>query len=132
MAELILRMESFELSGDGRLLAADYSLDEIRRAPWQWDKVVKGSHLTNCAYQQACNFKLYVKDGVILREEQRRITPRATIPRFPTSIRGAARKAPAGVPSITGPIASRSPSSASVSAAICFSFGSMPRKSRFT
>jgi len=70
MTELGLNLERFESSGDGRLSAADYSLDEIRRAPWRWDKIVKSSHPTNCWYQRACNFNLYVKDGIVLREEQ--------------------------------------------------------------
>ncbi len=70
MAELGLNIERFESSGDGRLSATDYSLDEIRRAPWRWDKIVKSSHPTNCWYQRACNFNLYVKDGIVLREEQ--------------------------------------------------------------
>ncbi len=67
MAELALNLERFESSGDGRLSAADYSLDEIRRAPLSWDKIVKSPHPTNCRYQRACNFNLYVKDGIVLR-----------------------------------------------------------------
>jgi DMSO reductase family type II enzyme molybdopterin subunit len=70
MAELGLNLERFESSGDGPLSATDYSHDEIRRAPWRWDKIVKSSHPTNCWYQRACNFNLYVKDGIVLREEQ--------------------------------------------------------------
>ncbi|MBI2180939.1 MAG: molybdopterin-dependent oxidoreductase [Deltaproteobacteria bacterium] len=83
MPELNLKLESLESSGDGRLSTADYSHDEIRRAPWKWDKVVKGSHLTNCSYQQACNFNLYVKDGVILREEQAANYPPRNDPAVP-------------------------------------------------
>jgi DMSO reductase family type II enzyme molybdopterin subunit len=47
-----------------------YDLRALSRGNWQWDQVVKASHLTNCWYQRACNFNLYVKDGVVLREEQ--------------------------------------------------------------
>jgi len=70
MAQLGLNLERFDLHGDGPLSAADYSHDEIRRASWSWDKIVKSSHPTNCWYQRACNFNLYVKDGIVLREEQ--------------------------------------------------------------
>ena len=83
MTELNLKMESFEPSGDGAVSTAGYSHEEIRRAPWHWDKVVKSSHLTNCAYQQACNFNLYVKDGVILREEQAANYPPRNDPAVP-------------------------------------------------
>jgi DMSO reductase family type II enzyme molybdopterin subunit len=47
-----------------------YDLDTLRQEPLRWDRVVKSTHLTNCWYQRACNFNLYVKDGVVLREEQ--------------------------------------------------------------
>jgi DMSO reductase family type II enzyme molybdopterin subunit len=70
MAELGLNLERFELNGDGPLSVTDYSHEEIRRASWSWDKIVKSSHPTNCWYQRACNFNLYVKDGIVLREEQ--------------------------------------------------------------
>jgi DMSO reductase family type II enzyme molybdopterin subunit len=36
---------------------------------WSWDRVVKGSHgWVNC--RSACNWDLFVKDGVVVREEQ--------------------------------------------------------------
>ena len=49
---------------------AQYHLDELRSNVFEWDRVVKSSHPTNCWYQRACNFNLYVKDGIVLREEQ--------------------------------------------------------------
>ena len=63
--------------------ASSYCLRDVRSHPWDWDKVVKSSHLTNCAYQQACNFNLYVKDGVILREEQAANYPARNDPSVP-------------------------------------------------
>jgi DMSO reductase family type II enzyme molybdopterin subunit len=70
MADLRLELEGLELKG-GRLTdTSQFSLDDIQRSHWDWDRVVKGSHPTNCWYQRACNFNLYVKDGVVLREEQ--------------------------------------------------------------
>jgi DMSO reductase family type II enzyme molybdopterin subunit len=70
VADLRLKLEGLEAK-EGRLTdTPDFSLREVRQKIWDWDRVVKGSHLTNCWYQQACNFNLYVKDGVVLREEQ--------------------------------------------------------------
>ncbi len=51
-------------------LESDYGLDQLQRQPWDWDRVVKGSHLNACAWQQHCSFNIFVKDGVVLREEQ--------------------------------------------------------------
>jgi DMSO reductase family type II enzyme molybdopterin subunit len=48
----------------------DYtSWEDVYRAKWTWDRVVRGTHLrANCF--SACAFDLYVKDGVVWREEQ--------------------------------------------------------------
>ena len=40
--------------------ADPYSREKLHRSPWDWDRVVKSSHPTNCWYQRACNFNLYV------------------------------------------------------------------------
>ena len=42
----------------------------IYRDKWRWDKVVKSSHFVNCWYQAHCSWNVYVKDGVVWREEQ--------------------------------------------------------------
>lgn len=43
--------------------------DDLYRERWTWDRVAKGSHgWLNC--RSACNWDLYVKDGVVVREEQ--------------------------------------------------------------
>jgi len=43
--------------------------DDLYRERWTWDRVVKGSHgWLNC--RSACNWDLYVKDGIVVREEQ--------------------------------------------------------------
>ena len=43
--------------------------EDIYRAAWRWDRVVRGTHLrANCF--SACAFDLYVKDDVVWREEQ--------------------------------------------------------------
>ena len=38
------------------------------REKWTWDRVVRGTHGTNC--QGGCAFNVYVKDGIVWREEQ--------------------------------------------------------------
>jgi len=37
---------------------------------WKWDKVVRSSHWVNCWYQAHCAWNVYVKDGMVWREEQ--------------------------------------------------------------
>lgn len=37
---------------------------------WKWDKVVRSSHWVNCWYQAHCAWDVYVKDGMVWREEQ--------------------------------------------------------------
>ncbi|MDP6978143.1 MAG: molybdopterin-dependent oxidoreductase [Myxococcota bacterium] len=44
-------------------------IGDVYRESWTWDKVVRGTHLrANCF--SACSFDLYVKQGVVWREEQ--------------------------------------------------------------
>ncbi|MBQ60649.1 MAG: hypothetical protein CMQ19_01100 [Gammaproteobacteria bacterium] len=58
-------------SGAASLEMPDYdSWEDIYRHQWQWDKVVKSTHHVNCWYQRGCTFNVYVKDGIVLREEQ--------------------------------------------------------------
>lgn len=45
------------------------SVEEIYRNQWQWDKIVKASHgRSNC--MSACSWDVYVRDGLVWREEQ--------------------------------------------------------------
>ncbi len=45
------------------------SWQDLYRQRWSWDRVAKGTHgWLNC--RSACNFDLYVKDGIVVREEQ--------------------------------------------------------------
>jgi len=49
----------------------DYrGIEDIYRGRWRWDKVVKGTHILNCWYQRNCSFNVYVKNGLVFREEQ--------------------------------------------------------------
>ncbi len=42
--------------------------EDLMREKWTWDRVVHGTHGTNC--QGGCAFNVYVKDGIVWREEQ--------------------------------------------------------------
>jgi anaerobic selenocysteine-containing dehydrogenase len=45
------------------------SWDDLYRQRWTWDSVSKGSHgWANC--RSACEWDLFVKDGIVVREEQ--------------------------------------------------------------
>lgn len=83
MAELTLRLDLLEPKDGLPIDVPEFSLGDVQRNLWDWDTVVKGSHLTNCWYQQACNFNLYVKDGVVLREEQAANYPPQNDPNAP-------------------------------------------------
>jgi DMSO reductase family type II enzyme molybdopterin subunit len=54
------------------LAARTYSdwQDVYRRQQWTWDRVVRTTHYVNCWYQANCNWNVYVKDGIVWREEQ--------------------------------------------------------------
>ncbi|MBI4493368.1 MAG: molybdopterin-dependent oxidoreductase [Chloroflexi bacterium] len=60
-----------------------YDLRAVRSLALPWDRVVKSSHLGNCWYQRACNFNLFVYDGVVLREEQAGNYPSPNDPSVP-------------------------------------------------
>ncbi|MBV6416032.1 MAG: Dimethylsulfide dehydrogenase subunit alpha [Steroidobacteraceae bacterium] len=46
------------------------SYEDIWRAKWRWDSVAKSTHFVNCWYQRGCNWNVYVRDGIVWREEQ--------------------------------------------------------------
>ncbi len=49
--------------------AALGSWEDLYRSRWTWDRIAKGSHgWANC--RSACAWDLYVKDGIVVREEQ--------------------------------------------------------------
>jgi DMSO reductase family type II enzyme molybdopterin subunit len=49
--------------------AAYRTWEDIYRQEWTWDKVAWGTHCINC-YPGNCLYRIYVRDGVVLREEQ--------------------------------------------------------------
>ncbi len=57
--------------------------EDLYRQKWTWDKIVKGTHLrTNCV--STCSWNVFVKDGIVWREEQNAIYARtnADVPDF--------------------------------------------------
>ncbi len=45
------------------------SWEDLYRASWRWDRIVKGTHhRANCF--SACSWDVYIKDGLVWREEQ--------------------------------------------------------------
>ncbi|NIU61328.1 MAG: molybdopterin-dependent oxidoreductase, partial [Gammaproteobacteria bacterium] len=44
--------------------------EDVYRQRWTWDRIAKGTHYVNCWYQRGCAFDVYVKDGIVWREEQ--------------------------------------------------------------
>jgi len=57
---------------------------DLYRGRWTWDRIAKGTHFVNCWYQRGCNWNVYVKDGVVFREEQVATYPQtnAEVPDF--------------------------------------------------
>ncbi|MBI2914072.1 MAG: molybdopterin-dependent oxidoreductase, partial [Chloroflexi bacterium] len=45
------------------------SFEDVYRQQWRWDRVAWGSHCIDC-YPGNCPIRVYVKDGIIFREEQ--------------------------------------------------------------
>ena len=43
---------------------------DVYRERWTWDRIAKGTHYVNCAQQRGCAWNVFVKDGVVWREEQ--------------------------------------------------------------
>ena len=42
--------------------------EDLMRQKWQWDRVTRGTHGTNCT--GTCAFNVYVRNGIVWREEQ--------------------------------------------------------------
>src|SRR3990170_1361988 len=49
---------------------AEYrSTEDVYRQQWRWDKVFVATHCVDC-YPGNCPIRVYVRDGVVVREEQ--------------------------------------------------------------
>ena len=42
--------------------------EDVQRNKWTWDRVARGTHGTNCTGN--CAFNVYVRNGIVWREEQ--------------------------------------------------------------
>ena len=62
-------VEAAELTAAGKV-PAYASWKDVYRNQWTWDKVVRSTHHLNCWYQAHCSWDVYVKDGLVYREEQ--------------------------------------------------------------
>src|SRR3972149_3601597 len=51
--------------------------------PREWERVVKVACRNNCWYQRACSFNAYVKDGLVLHQEQSGVYPPFRDPMVP-------------------------------------------------
>ncbi|MBW2712322.1 MAG: molybdopterin-dependent oxidoreductase, partial [Deltaproteobacteria bacterium] len=51
-------------------IAAYNDWRDVYRNKFTWDSISKGTHHVNCWYQRGCNWNVYVKDGIVFREEQ--------------------------------------------------------------
>ncbi|MFN8545712.1 MAG: molybdopterin-dependent oxidoreductase [Candidatus Binatia bacterium] len=68
---LAVRAEAQAVAVPTRVLPipAYTTFQDVYRQRWTWDRVVKGAHhVVNCV--SSCPFNLYVKDGIVWREEQ--------------------------------------------------------------
>ncbi len=54
----------------GATIPAYKSWKDVYRNQWKWDRVVRATHHLNCWYQAHCSWDVYVKDGLVYREEQ--------------------------------------------------------------
>lgn len=68
LAALKLKDPSSAWSQQIKYLYRDW--EDLYKKKWTWDKVVKGTHPINCWYQIHCNWNIYVKEGIVFREEQ--------------------------------------------------------------
>jgi DMSO reductase family type II enzyme molybdopterin subunit len=57
---------------------------DVYRAKWTWDSVARSTHFVNCWPQAHCTWNVYLKDGIVWREEQAGDYPqtRADVPDF--------------------------------------------------
>lgn len=74
-SELYGQLEEFDIVGVDPLESYPYrSWEDLYRRQFTWDRVVRSTHSANCT--GSCSWKVYVKDGVMLREEQAGDYPR--------------------------------------------------------
>ena len=63
-------MHAAPIPADGSAPPGPPSTEDGYRSRLKWDSVARSSHLINCWYQRSCAFNVFVRDGVVVREEQ--------------------------------------------------------------
>lgn len=68
----------------GRKIPVYGTWKDVYRSQWTWDRVVRSTHHLNCWYQAHCSWDVYVRDGLVYREEQAAEYPQvnASLPDF--------------------------------------------------
>lgn len=68
-------LQEFEISAINPLETYPYrKWEDLYRRQYGWDRVVRSTHSANCT--GSCSWKVFVKDGIMLREEQAADYPR--------------------------------------------------------
>ncbi len=76
-------LQEFDIAAINPLESYPYrGWEDLYRQQYGWDRVVRSTHSANCT--GSCSWKVYVKDGIMLREEQAADYPRlnADIPDY--------------------------------------------------
>ncbi len=74
-AEAQAPLEEFSIVDTNPLKSYPYrGWESLYREQASWDRVVRSTHSANCT--GSCSWKVYVKDGIMLREEQAGDYPR--------------------------------------------------------
>lgn len=67
-AGLALTLRYAPAAAEARAPVVYGAWEDVMRRKWTWDRVAKGTHGTNCTGN--CAFNVYVKNGIVWREEQ--------------------------------------------------------------
>jgi len=73
LSSLLLNLDFLCANSTGLAQQLQYQYrgwEDIYRKKWTWDRIVKSSHAVNCWHGAGCIFDVYVKDGLVFREEQ--------------------------------------------------------------
>ncbi|MFQ5515207.1 MAG: molybdopterin-dependent oxidoreductase [Myxococcota bacterium] len=70
LAGLRPRTGRARLSGATAPIPSYQDWRDLYRTQLRWDRRVRCTHVVNCWYQRHCAWDVYVKDGLVLREEQ--------------------------------------------------------------
>ncbi len=76
LAQLHLLAPNIAEAGGPALIEYSYrNWEDLYRKQWSWDKVARSTHFVNCWYQGSCAWNVYVKGGMVWKEEQAGVYP---------------------------------------------------------